>query len=217
MSMPRGKFISIEGGDGAGKSTQLEVMAATLAAEGIDYVMTREPGGTPVGETLRELLLNQGDQRLSKDTELLLMFAARAQNVEAVIEPALQAGKWVISDRFSDASFAYQGANGIPLDRIQSLSDWVLQGFAPDMTLLFDLTVKQGFARVNQRGDQDRFEQEPLSYKERVREIYLQRAAAEPQRIHVIDASSDIEAVSSQVRTRMLAFIDGVSMKKMDV
>ncbi len=216
MSMLRGKFISIEGGDGAGKSTQLEVMAATLAAQGIDYVMTREPGGTPVGEILRKLLLNQGDQRLAEDTELMLMFAARAQHVKAVIEPALQAGKWVVSDRFADASFAYQGANGISLDRIAGLSDWVLQGFAPDMTLLFDLSVKQGFARVNQRGEQDRFEQEPLSYKERVRQIYLARAAAEPRRIRVIDASCDIEAVSAQVRTQLLAFID-VSMQRKSV
>lgn len=217
MSMAPGKFISIEGGDGAGKSTQIEVIATTLAAQGIDYVMTREPGGTPVGEALREILLNQGDERLSEDTELMLMFAARAQHVKAVIEPALQAGKWVVSDRFSDASFAYQGANGIASNRIQGLSDWVLQGFVPDMTLLFDLSVKQGFARVNQRGEQDRFEQEPLSYKERVREIYLQRAAAEPQRIQVIDASCDIEAVSSQVRTAMLMFIERKSMKKAGV
>lgn len=210
--MPRGKFISIEGGDGAGKSTQLEVMAATLAAQGIDYVMTREPGGTPVGEILREMLLKQGDHRLCEDTELMLMFAARAQHVAAVIEPALQAGIWVVSDRFSDASFAYQGANGTSLDRIQALSDWVLQGFAPDLTLLFDLPVKQGFARVNQRGEKDRFEQEPLSYKQRVREIYLARAAAETQRIRIIDATCDIEGVSARVRTQLAAFIETTLM-----
>ena len=208
MDIPRGKFISIEGGDGAGKSTQLEVIAAILDAQGIEYVMTREPGGTPVGEALREILLNQGDQRLSEDTELMLMFAARAQHVKAVIEPALMTGKWVVSDRFSDASFAYQGANGIALKRIQGLSDWVLQGFAPDMTLLFDLPVEQGFARVSQRGEQDRFEKEPLAYKERVRQIYLARAAAEPQRIKVIDSSLGIEGVSIQVRTQIADFIE---------
>ncbi len=211
MKTTRGKFISIEGGDGAGKSTQLKVIAEVLQSHGIDFVMTREPGGTPAGEALREMLLNQGDQRLCEETELMLMYAARAEHVDKVIEPALQAGKWVVSDRFEDASFAYQGANGVSSERIQGLSGWVLQGFSPDMTLLFDIAVAQGFARVNKRGEvQDRFEQEPISYKERVREIYLARAEAEPQRMSLIDASGDIEAVSEQVRMQLLTFIEAV-------
>jgi len=204
-----GRFISIEGGDGAGKSTQLTVIAGILRVHGIEFVMTREPGGTPLGESLRALLLNQTGEILAKDTELMLMFAARAQHVEAVIKPALARGAWVVSDRFSDASFAYQGAQGLSLERIQALSDWVLQGFMPDLTLLFDLPVEQGFARVNQRGEQqDRFEQEPLAYKQRVREIYRSRADAEPQRIRIIDSSSDIESVSQQVEQQLSAFIE---------
>ena len=204
-----GRFISIEGGDGAGKSTQLTVIAGILRVHGIEFVMTREPGGTPLGESLRALLLNQTGEILAKDTELMLMFAARAQHVEAVIKPALARGAWVVSDRFSDASFAYQGAQGLSLERIQALSDWVLQGFMPDLTLLFDLPVEQGFARVNQRGEQqDRFEQEPLAYKQRVREIYRSRADAEPQRIRIIDSSSNIESVSQQVEQQLSAFIE---------
>ena len=206
-----GRFISIEGGDGAGKSTQLTTIAEILGAHDIEFVMTREPGGTPLGEALRELLLNQGKQILAKDTELMLMFAARAQHVEAVIKPALAQGIWVVSDRFSDASFAYQGAQGLPLERIQALSDWVLQGFLPDLTLLFDLSVEQGFARVNQRGEQqDRFEKEPLAYKQRVRQIYRSRAEAEPGRISIIDARGDIESVSQQVKQQLNAFIEAM-------
>jgi len=207
MNPSHGKFISIEGGDGAGKSTQLQVIAGVLKMHGIEYLMTREPGGTPVGESLREMLLHP-QQPLAQDTELMLMFAARAQHMQAVIKPALESGIWVVSDRFSDASFAYQGANGISLERIEALSDWVLQGFTPDMTLLFDLPIEQGFARVNQRGEQDRYEREPLTYKQRVREIYLARAGAEPQRIKVIDSSCDIEGVSTQVKACMHDFVE---------
>jgi len=207
-----GKFISIEGGDGAGKSTQLQVIAETLQANGIEFVMTREPGGTPVGELLRDLLLNQTEHALSDDTELLLMFAARAEHVSSVIKPALEKGKWVVSDRFSDASFAYQGARGLALSRIQNLADWVLQGFAPDLTLFFDLPLEQGLERVDNRGEPDRFEKEPLSYKARVQEIYRARAAMEPERILSIDASRDIEGVSRQVREKIQAYIDSVCL-----
>ncbi len=203
-----GKFISIEGGDGAGKSTQLQVIGDTLRSNNIEFIQTREPGGTPVGEVLRDLLLRQTEHALSDDTELLLMFAARAEHVNVVIKPALQQGKWVISDRFSDASFAYQGARGLDLSRIQSLADWVLQGFLPDLTLLFDLPVEQGLQRVNTRGEQaDRFENESINYKARVQNIYRARAIAEPGRIHSIDASRDIQGVSDQVREQIQAFI----------
>lgn len=203
-----GKFISIEGGDGAGKSTQLQLIGDTLRSNSIEYIMTREPGGTPVGEVLRDLLLNQTEYVLSDNAELLLMFAARAQHVSSVIKPALKQGKWVVSDRFTDASFAYQGARGLELSRIQSLADWVLQGFGPHLTLFFDLPLEQGLKRVDKRGPADRFEKESFMYKARVQEIYRERARLEPGRISAIDASLDIEGVSVQVRKRIQAYID---------
>jgi len=209
-----GKFISIEGGDGAGKSTQLQVIGDTLRRNDIEFLQTREPGGTPVGEVLRDILLKQTEHALSDDTELLLMFAARAEHVKAVIKPALAQGKWVVSDRFSDASFAYQGARGVDLSRIQGLSDWVLQGFGPDLTLLFDLPLEQGLQRVDKRGEQtDRFESEPIAYKARVQKIYRARARAEPDRVCLIDASRDIQGVSAQVCERIQAYIHSVSAK----
>ncbi len=202
-----GKFITIEGGDGAGKSSQLGVIESCLRNARIAYLLTREPGGTPVGEELRRILLEHDGHRLSDDTELMLMFAARAEHLQAVIKPALARGQWVVSDRFHDASFAYQGARGVDSHRLQALSDWVLQGFAPDLTLLFDLPLEQGLARVDQRGGHDRFEQESRDYKTRVQAIYRQRAEAEPRRIRIIDASQDIEGVSAQVRAVMTSFI----------
>jgi dTMP kinase len=205
-----GKFISIEGGDGAGKSTQLQVIGDTLHSNNIEFVQTREPGGTPIGEVLRDLLLKQTEHTLTDDTELLLMFAARAEHVRSVIKPALEQGKWVVSDRFSDASFAYQGARGVDLSRIQGLADWVLQGFAPDLTLFFDLPLEQGLARVDKRGKPDRFEKESIAYKVRVQKIYRARAVAEPERICLIDASYDIQGVSAQVRDQIQAYIDGL-------
>ena len=135
------------------------------------------------------------------------MFAARAEHVQTVIKPALAKGQWVVSDRFHDASFAYQGARGVAGERIQALSDWVLQGFAPDLTLLFDLPLEQGLARVDRRGGHDRFEQESRDYKAAVQAIYTRRAEAEPERIRTIDASQDIQGVSAQVREVMSAFI----------
>jgi dTMP kinase len=209
-----GKFISIEGGDGAGKSTQLQVIGDTLRSNNIEFIQTREPGGTPVGEVLRDLLLNQTEYALSDDTELLLMFAARAQHVSSVIKPALKQGKWVISDRFSDASFAYQGARGLDLSRIQSLADWVLQGFVPHLTLFFDLPLEQGLKRVDNRGPADRFENESIVYKTRVQEIYRDRARAEPGRISAIDASLDIGGVSAQVRERIQIYIDSCEVSQ---
>lgn len=205
-----GKFISIEGGDGAGKSTQLQVIGDTLHSNNIEFVQTREPGGTPIGEVLRDLLLKQTEHTLTDDTELLLMFAARSEHVSSVIKPALEQGVWVVSDRFSDASFAYQGARGVDLSRIQGLADWVLQGFVPDLTLFFDLPLEQGLARVDKRGKPDRFENESIAYKARVQEIYRARATVEPERIRLIDASYDIQGVSAQVRDQIQAYIDGL-------
>ena len=206
-----GRFISIEGGDGAGKSTQLEVIGDTLREHGLEYIVSREPGGTPIGEALRALLLDHGEFSIADEAELLLMFAARSQHVHSVIKPALAQGKWVVSDRFHDASFAYQGARGLNLQRVQELSDWVLQDFKPDLTLLFDMPVEQGLQRVGKRGEPDRFERESIDYKHRVQEIYRARALAEPSRIRRIDASRDIEGVSSQVRVLLRSYIEEVA------
>ncbi len=206
----QGKFISIEGGDGAGKSTQLEVVANILSQHNINFVMTREPGGTPIGEQLRELLLTKEAHPFDDETELLLMFAARAEHVASVIQPALSAGKWVVSDRFADASFAYQGARGISTERIQALADWVLRGFTPDITLLFDIEVSDGMKRLDRRGNLDRFERASIGYKQAVRDIYLKRAELDSKRIKVIDSSVDISTVSAQLSRVMEDFIQTI-------
>lgn len=205
--MSRGRFITIEGTDGAGKSSQLATIQTWLKQQQTPTVISREPGGTPIGERLRSLLLGEDQLAICDDTELLMVFAARAAHLHTVILPALKAGKWVISDRFTDASYAYQGARGIATDRIQALEQWTQAGVQPDLTLLFDLPLKMGQARVAQRGEADRFEQEPLIYKERVRQLYLERAEAEPDRIKVIDSSQAIECVSADVVHVLEAFI----------
>ena len=207
MNMAQGKFISIEGGDGAGKTTQLDIITTVLHQHNIEFILTREPGGTPIGEKLRALLLDHQGDTIGDETELLMMFAARAEHVSTVIKPALALGKWVVSDRFVDASFAYQGARGLSLKRIDALAKWVLQGFSPDLTLLLELPVEQGLERVNKRGAQDRFEQTSIDYKQRVLEIYRQRVSAEPTRIKRIDASLALSEVSHQVRDQMSDFI----------
>ncbi|MEE9448133.1 MAG: dTMP kinase [Arenicellales bacterium] len=205
--MEYGKFISIEGGDGAGKSTQLQVIADVLSEQGIDSVMTREPGGTPIGEALRALLLNKGELNIGDETELLMMYAARAEHVNTVILPALEQGKWVVSDRFEDASFAYQGAKGVAVERIDGLSKWLLAGFKPDLSLLFDLPVEMGLQRSHARGELDRFEQQSLDYKLKVQAIYRLRAENDPTRMRLIDSAQNIDSVSEQVRTEVRAFV----------
>lgn len=196
-----GKFISIEGIEGAGKSTQLQFIAEYLRSRGKQVVVTREPGGTPLGEEIREVLLKPTKQSMAEETELLLMFAARAEHIKQVIQPALKRGDWVLSDRFVDATFAYQGGGrGINEQRIGELADWTLQGCHTDVTFLFDLPVALGQTRVEQRQQQkDRFEQEKQVFFERVRNCYLARAKAEPQRIKLIDASQSIEAIQQQL------------------
>ena len=195
------KFISIEGIEGAGKSTQIQFIKTYLERFNQTVVVTREPGGTPLAEEIRELLLKPREERMSDDTELLLMFAARAQHINQVILPALSEGKWVVSDRFVDATFAYQGAGrGIYEERIAALSEWTLAGLKTDLTLLFDLPVDVGQQRVNQRLLQkDRFEQEKTDFFEKIRHCYLERAAAEPERIQIIDAEKSITAIEQQV------------------
>ncbi len=196
-----GKFISIEGIEGAGKSTQMRFIQSFLERQGKTVVMTRELGGTVLGEQIRELLLTPRKEGMSHDAELLLMFAARAEHLEQVIKPALSRGDWVLSDRFVDATFAYQGGGrGIDIKRIESISDWTLQALQTDLTLLFDLPVTVGQERVIKRSqDKDRFEQEKAVFFEKIRQCYLQRAEQGPARIKVIDASQNIDNIQQQV------------------
>ena len=190
----RGKFITLEGVDGAGKSTHLDWIARRIEAAGKSVVVTREPGGTPLGEELRKLLLAQA---MHLETETLLMFAARREHLEQLILPALAAGTWVLSDRFTDATFAYQGGGrGLDLGRIESLENWVHQGLQPDLTLVFDLSVEEAKRRrMAATAAPDRFEQENLDFFARVRAVYQARAARYPERIRLIDASQTIDAI----------------------
>ncbi len=190
----RGKFITLEGVDGAGKSTHLDWIARQIEAAGNKVVVTREPGGTPLGEALRQLLLTQS---MHLETETLLMFAARREHLEQVILPALAAGTWVLSDRFTDASFAYQGGGrGLDLGRIEILENWVHQGLQPELTLVFDLSVEEAKRRrAAATAAPDRFEQQDLDFFSRVRAVYLARAARYPERIRVIDAGRSIEDI----------------------
>ena len=193
-------FISIEGGEGAGKSTSIDYIKQKLEAFGIECLVTREPGGTPMAEDIRQLLLQHRDETVDPYTELLLMFASRRQLVENVIRPALTAGKWVICDRFTDASFAYQGfGRGVDQDFITSLRGWVHGDLNPNMTLLFDLDVATGMARAGKRSNFDRIETETMSFFERVRQGYLTQAKTEPQRYRIVDAAQSITDVEHQL------------------
>jgi dTMP kinase len=201
----RGRLITLEGGEGAGKSTLLRGLEEHLRAQGVDLVVTREPGGTDVGEAVRGVVLDAANNELCAEAELLLMFASRAQLVRQVIEPALAAGRWVLCDRFTDASFAYQGGGrGQPQARIEELEAWAALGLKPDITLLLDLPVSIGRARAAGRGEADRIEVEGDSFFERVRGTYRARAEAEPARFRVLDASATPDAVLAQA-------IDGVA------
>ena len=205
----RGAFITVEGIDGAGKTTHLESIQQILVAQDIPFLLTREPGGTELGEKLRELLLDGQDLAITNETELLLMFAARQQHLQQVIRPNLLEQTWILCDRFSDASYAYQGyGRGIDLTKIATLENWVQDGLSPDMTLVFDVSVEVGTGRTSQRANTpDRFEQEALSFKQRVREGYLERAKSEPERIRVIDSSVSVDQVGEIVETEMREFI----------
>lgn len=208
QSVKYGRFISFEGGEGTGKSTQILKLADWLRQHDIEVTVTREPGGTDLGESIRGLLLDASLPAMHEDTELLLMFAARAEHMQRVIKPALERGEWVLSDRFADASFVYQGAGrGIPQERLDSLADWTLQGFAPDRTLLLDMSVSGGMERVHKRGGSDRFEQENTDFFERIRQAYLQRAKAYPQRFSVQDASQSIDDVHKNICSAVEAWI----------
>lgn len=197
------RFITLDGIDGAGKSTNLAVMKAWFEKHKLPVLFTREPGGTPAGEALREILLNPATQ-VSLRTETLLMFAARQQHLETVILPALKNGTHVVSDRFTDATFAYQGGGrGVPLQDIATLEHWVQGDFRPDLTLLLDVPLEISMARINQTREKDRFEQEAAEFFNRVREVYLQRAAKQPERYAVIDSSQSLDAVKTQIETAL--------------
>lgn len=205
----RGKFITLEGVEGAGKTTQLNLAHAYLEATGKQVLVTREPGGTPVGEDIRTLLLTQRPQTMAENTELLLVFAARAEHIHQVICPALAAGCWVLCDRFTDATYAYQGGGrGIPAARIAILEDWVQGGLCPDLTFVFDLPVEQGLQRIRQRGQTDRFEGEQLTFFERVRQVYLERAAGNPHRYRIIDATRSPSKVHAEIQRLLSALAE---------
>jgi dTMP kinase len=195
--LKRGKFISFEGIDGAGKSTHIQFVQTYLAQAGIHVVSTREPGGTALGESLRDLLLHQ---KMHLETEALLMFASRREHIAQIIEPALAAGKWLISDRFTDASFAYQGGGrGLSLDKLNALEQWVHPHLQPDLTFLFDVPLEVARARLDATRTLDKFEQENVDFFTHTRAEYLRRAAQFPQRFRVIDSTQTIESIQKQI------------------
>jgi len=195
----RGKFITLEGVDGAGKSTHLRWLEEFMQGQGIAVRSTREPGGTVVGEELRKLLLDR-NQRLSAETETLLVFAARREHIAQVIAPALESGKWVLCDRFTDATYAYQsGGSGVAWERVAALERWVQGELQPDLTLLFDVSTEVGRQRSQRGVAADRFEREEEAYFRRVREAYLRRAQENPGRIRVIDANVNLATVHKEL------------------
>ncbi len=199
--MTKGKFITVEGGEGAGKSSNLSYIQSLLEEAGIEVLFTREPGGTELGEEIRELLLGHKHTGMADDTELLMMFASRAEHLNRIIIPALEAGTWVLCDRFTDATYAYQGGGrNISFDRIAMLENWVQGKLRPDVTLLLDLPVETGLERARNRSEPDRFESEKIEFFESVRNAYLQIAKNEPERVKVIDASKSLDEVQAQIK-----------------
>lgn len=204
--MTRGKFISLEGIDGAGKSSHVEWLRERIATTGRTVIVTREPGGTVLGEHIRALMLNEA---MDLRTETLLAFAARQEHLVALIEPALAAGTWVVSDRFTDATYAYQGGGrGLESERIAALEQWVQQGLQPDLSLYFDVPANVGIARRRAASAElDRFERERADFFERVRAAYLQRAAADPQRLRVVDGTRTLDQVRAELQSILQAVI----------
>ncbi|NYT27215.1 MAG: dTMP kinase [Candidatus Thiodubiliella endoseptemdiera] len=199
--MQKGKFITVDGVEGAGKSTQINFICEYLKDKGINVILTREPGGTEIGEKIRTMLLSNSTGKMHADTELMLMFAARNEHIQNKIIPVLAQGDWVLSDRFTDASYAYQGGGrGLDIERIAQLENWVLQDFTPDMTLLLDVSVHIGMQRVESRGTKDRIEQEDFDFFNRVRQAYIARAKQYPQRIKLIDAVQSVDDTSRQIQ-----------------
>ena len=207
--MNSGALITVEGADGAGKTTQLKFIEDWLLQNGLDVVRTREPGGTELGEKLREIILGAKEIAISDEAELLMIFAARQQHIDELITPALNQGKWVLSDRFTDATYAYQGAGrGISELRIKQLEAWVQKGLQPDLTLILDVSLETGMERSEGRGlEQDRFESQAKNFKDSVRLNYLQRAALDPDRMKVIDASGSIASVQKSLGEHLEQFL----------
>ena len=206
--MKKGLFITLEGIEGAGKSTVVDFIEDFLTKEGHDVIKTREPGGTVIGEQIREILLKNENYTLTYDTELLLVFSARAQHIQEVILPALSSGKIILCDRFTDASYAYQGGGrGIDASRINLLEKWVQGDLRPNLTLLFDLDVSIGMQRTKKRSDADRFEREEINFFEKIRNTYLERAKNEPQRFRIINSASSLENVKEQIVTILKDFL----------
>ena len=209
--MKKGLFITLEGGEGAGKSTQMAYVEECLKKAGKSVCVTREPGGTGLSELIRELLLDHRQTAMDADTELLLMFAARAQHIAELIRPALDAGQWVLCDRFTDATYAYQGGGrGIETSRIAALEDWVQGELRPDLTLLLDLPIDVGMSRAGERGELDRFEREQQNFFERVRNTYLDLAKQYPGRYRIVDAAQDIQQVQVQIDAILAPVLEGV-------
>jgi len=206
----RGLFITIEGVEGVGKSTNLTFIQSLLDAAGIPYITTREPGGTPLAEKVRDLLLDKNNTEMTDITELMLVFAARAQHVSVLIEPALARGEWVLCDRFTDSTYAYQGGGrSMSIELIQSIDEVALKQYQPDVTLLLDLPIEIGLKRARQRGELDRFERESLDFFKRVRDTFLHRASREPMRFRTIDASKSLDEVQVGITLAIKQAIEG--------
>ncbi len=207
-----GKFITVEGIEGVGKSTNLAFMADVLRAAGKEVVVTREPGGTPLAEKIRALLVDPEHPPCTPDTELLLMFASRAEHLAGKIRPALERGAWVLCDRFTDATFAYQGAGrGIDAAHIRALETWLQQGLRPDLTILLDADVAIGLERAGKRGVLDRFEREEMQFFARVRAGYLGIARHEPDRVKVVDAGHALKRVQENIQAHLASLLDSAN------
>ncbi|WP_144394303.1 dTMP kinase [Pleionea sediminis] len=206
------QFITIEGGEGVGKTTNLQLIESLLKQNRIDFIVTREPGGTPFAEEIRELLLNKRQEAVDPVAELLLVFAARKQHVEQTIKPALASGQWVVCDRFTDATFAYQGGGReLGFELIEQINQLALAGFKPNKTLLLDVDPDIGMQRAAKRSELDRFESEQMAFFERVRAAYRQRASDDAERFMVVDAGQDLVNVQTDITTVFQEYIDGVT------
>jgi dTMP kinase len=207
--MDRGKFITVEGIEGVGKSTNIEFLSSLIEAKGLSVVRTREPGGTPIAERIRALLLEHGEETMTDIAELLLFFAARSLHIHNAIKPALQTGQWVVCDRFTDASRAYQGSGrGFNQDTIDTLADWVQEGLQPDLTILLDAPAEIGMDRAGRRGAADRLEIEKTEFYARVREGYLALAESEPERFAIIDASQTLDDVQAAIKKKLAGLLN---------
>lgn len=207
--MDRGKFITVEGIEGVGKSTNIDFLASLIEAKGLAVIRTREPGGTPMAERIRELLLEHGEEPMTDIAELLLFFAARSVHIHNAIKPALLAGQWVVCDRFTDASRAYQGnGRGLNQETINTLADWVQEDLQPDLTILLDAPAEIGMDRAERRGAADRLEIEKTEFYARVRDGYLALAKSEPERFAIIDASQSLEQVQAAIGENVAKLIN---------